>query len=184
MIPYVRRVKYAFRTFFSILDHGRVPADVGTALTQSPSAPAAGAPPMAPAASATPAVTPAPADRAVQLLALLQRDGRLLDFVMEDLSTYGDAQIGAAARDVHSGCRTVLTKYFSIAPVIQDDEGQAVTLDRDVDPARVKVIGNTTGRPPFTGLLRHRGWEATRVDLPPAPAAGRSVLAPAEVEVQ
>ena len=181
MIPYVRRVKYAFRTFFSILDHGRVPADVATALTATSAASPAAAAPTVPAAAATPA---APADRAVQLLALLQRDGRLLDFVMEDLSAYADAQVGAAARDVHGGCRTVLTKYFSIAPVMSDAEGHTVTLERGVDPARVKVIGNTTGQPPVTGILRHGGWEATRVDLPPAPTSGRSVLAPAEVEVQ
>lgn len=184
MIPYVRRVKYAFRTFFSILDHGRVPADVATALTHTQADPPAAGTPTVPAAAATPAAPAASADRAVQLLALLQRDGRLLDFVMEDLSAYADAQVGAAARDVHGGCRTVLTKYFSIAPVMTDAEGHTVTLERGVDPARVKITGNTTGQPPFTGILRHGGWEATRVDLPPAPSSGRSVLAPAEVEVQ
>src|SRR5207253_6846543 len=36
---------------------------------------------------------------AVQLLAILQREGRLLDFLQEDVDGYADAQIGAAVRD-------------------------------------------------------------------------------------
>src|SRR3954463_13982555 len=103
MIPYFRRVKYAFRSFFSILDHSRVPEDVMAAL--APGSTAAAPPPPAP--------TPAPAvqtpDRSTQLLGLLQRDARLLDFLMEDLASYGDAQVGAPARDAHAACRTVLT---------------------------------------------------------------------------
>ena len=177
MVPYFRRVKYAFRSFFSILDHSRVPEDVVAAL----------APAAAPQAreAATPAPRPAEtADRAIGLLALLQRDGRLLDFLMEDIGGYADAQVGAAARDVHAGCRTVLTRYLSITPVMEEEEGEAVTVERGADPARIKIVGNVAGQPPYRGLLRHRGWEATRVELPPVPSAGRSILAPAEVEVQ
>lgn len=172
MIPYFRRVKYAFRSFFSILDYSRVPDDVVAALVEVPAAPAPAVP------------LPEPIDRATQLLALLQRDGRLVDFLMEDLSTYADAQVGAAVRDVHAGCRTVLARYLSIAPVLDDEEGEAVTVDRGVDPARIKIVGNVAGQPPYRGILRHRGWEATRVELPPVAAGGRFVLAPAEVEVQ
>jgi hypothetical protein len=172
MIPYFRRVKYAFRSFFSILDYSRVPDDVVAALVEVPAAPAPSVP------------LPEPIDRATQLLALLQRDGRLVDFLMEDLSTYADAQVGVAVRDVHAGCRTVLARYLSIAPVLDDEEGEPVTVDRGVDPARIKIVGNVAGQPPYRGILRHRGWEATRVELPPVPASGRFVLAPAEVEVQ
>jgi hypothetical protein len=172
MTPYLRRVKYAFRSFFSILDHSRVPDDVLNALAPAPPPPPAPVPRIE---------SP---DRSTQLLGLLQRDARLLDFVMEDLAGYGDAQVGAAARDVHAGCRAVLTRYLSLAPVMDQEEGSAVIVDRTADPARVKVVGNVAAPPPYRGILRHRGWEATRVELPPVPPAGGSVLAPAEVEVQ
>lgn len=179
MIPYFRRVKYAFRSFFSILDHSRVPEDVVAALDKGAAvaAPATVAPPSVP-------VLPEPDARATQLLALLQRDARLLDFLLEDLGTYGDAQVGAAVRDVHAGCRGVLTRYLSIAPVVAEDEGEAVTVDRGADPARIKVVGNVAVGPPYRGVVRHRGWEVTHMNLPPVPSSGRSILAPAEIEVR
>jgi len=174
MIPYFRRAKYAFRTFFSILDHSRVPDDVVEALVSAPRSEQE--PPRA--------IEPDHTNGATQILALLQRDGRLLDFLMEDLAAYPDAQVGAAARDVHAGARKALERYVSITPVMEEAEGDAVTIGRDADPARIKIVGNSSGHPPYRGILRHRGWEATRIDLPPLPTAGRSVLAPAEVEVQ
>ena len=177
MVPYFRRLKFAFRTFFSILDHSRVPDDVVAALSGAKED-----------ATMTSAAPPVPAsqpdsDRALQMLALLQRDGRLIDFLMEDVSAYSDAQIGAAVRDVHAGCRTVIERYVSLRPVIDEEEGRPVTIDRGADPATVKVVGNVPGSPPFRGVLRHRGWDAARVDLPPLAPAGRSIVAPAEVEV-
>ena len=117
------------------------------------------------------------------MLAILQRDGRLVDFLMEDLAAYSNAQIGAAVRDVHAGCRQALDKYATLAPVLDAAEGSTVTVDAGTDAARVKVVGNVAGAPPFRGVLRHRGWEATRLELPPLPATGRTILAPAEVEV-
>ncbi len=174
MLPYRRRLAYAFRTFFSILDHSRVPEDVGAALGAQAST--AAAPVSAPAAPAH------QEDRALQLLGLLQRDGRLLDFLMENIAAYGDAQIGAAARDVHAGCRSVLTKYLSIVPVLAEGEGDTLEVDRTTDPSRLKVVGNLVGQPPHRGIVRHRGWEASRVELPPPPP-GHAVLAPAEIEV-
>ena len=173
MIPYGRRLKFAFRSFFSILDHSRLPEDVVSELVTVPERPKpAHAPPL-----------PDAADRAAQMLALLQRDGRLLDFLMEDLAAYQDAQIGAAARDVHAGCVQALSRYVTLTPVLDEEEGQAVTVDGHADPARIKVVGNAAGQPPYRGVLRHRGWEATRIELPPLPATGRTILAPAEVEV-
>jgi hypothetical protein len=173
MIPYGRRLKFAFRTFFSILDHSRIPDDVASALGMStPEREEAPAP-----------VVPESTDRALQMLAILQRDGRLVDFLMEDLGAYQDAQIGAAARDVHAGCRKALTRYVALESVLDDEEGQTVTVDRAADPSSVKVVGSVAGAPPYRGVLRHRGWRATRVDLPPLAAAGRTILAPAEVEV-
>ena len=171
MIPYGRRLKYAFRTFFSILDYSRIPDDVVDAMVKKES--------QAP----EPVPPPESSDRALQVLALLQRDGRLIDFLMEDLTSYPDAQIGAAVRDVHAGCRESINRYLSLEPVIDDEEGRPVTVDRGMDPARVKVVGNVAGTPPFNGVLRHRGWDATRIDLPPLASSGRNIIAPAEVEV-
>ena len=175
MVPYWRRVKYAFRTFFSILDYSRIPPDVSADLVQAPAQAPAAPPPTPP---------PDPGDRAIQVLAILQRDGRLVDFLMEDLAGYDDAQVGAAVRDVQAACRQSIEKYLTLEPVMAEAEGQRVAVDRHADASRVKVLGNITGQPPYRGPLRHRGWDATRIDLPPLPAAGRSVLAPAEVEIE
>jgi uncharacterized protein DUF2760 len=176
MIPYFRRVKYAFRSFFSILDHSRIPEDVVKALV-----PVGLEAPRGTVAS-TPA-GPSVADRGTQLLALLQRDGRLLDFLMEDLASYSDAQVGAAVRDVHAGCRGVLTRYLSISPVVDEEEGQTLTVGSGADPARIKLVGNVAGTPPYTGIVRHRGWQTTRIEWPGGPSGSGPVLAPAEVEV-
>ena len=123
------------------------------------------------------------ADRAIQLLALLQRDGRLVDFLMEDVAEYSDAQIGSAVRDVHAGCRRALDRYVTLEPILEGREGEATTIAQ-VNPAAVRLVGNVTGQPPFRGTLLHRGWRTTRVDLPPLGAdSTRSVVAQAEVEV-
>jgi hypothetical protein len=177
MVSYGRRLKFAFRTFFSILDHSRIPPDVVEALVRPPEQP------EPPRAAAPPPAAADSNDRALQMLAILQRDGRLIDFLMEDLGTYSDAQIGAAVRDVHAGCRSALTRYLTLGPVIDDQEGQPVTVSAGTDPSTVKVVGNVAGAPPFRGVLRHRGWDASRAALPPLPSSGRSILAPAEVEV-
>ena len=174
MISHGRRWKYAFRVFFSLIFHGRIADDILDAFR----------PVRAPAAAPPPAVPVDRGDRAIQLLAILQRDGRLVDFLMEDLTGYADAQVGAAVRDVHAGCRASLTRYLTLEPVLHDGEGTAVTIDGGADPARVKAVGNITGTAPLRGVLRHRGWEATRVELPPLPAGVRTVVAPAELEVQ
>lgn len=175
MLSHGKRWKYAFRAFFSLIFHGRIAGDILADFALPAAAPPAPAP-----------AVPAPvesSDRAAQLLAILQRDGRLVDFLMEDLTPYQDAQVGAAVRDVHRGCREALDKYASLAPVLDLEEGSTVNVDRDNEPARIKVVGNVAGAPPYRGILRHRGWEVARLALPPLPATGRTVVAPAEVEV-
>jgi hypothetical protein len=123
-------------------------------------------------------------DRAVQLLALLQRDGRLVDFLLEDLTPYNDAQISAAVRDVHANCRRAIDRYLPLEPILADAEGQTTALGAPVDPSAVKLIGNVRTQPNYRGTVRHRGWRVGRVALPPlAPADARFVVAPAEVEV-
>jgi uncharacterized protein DUF2760 len=166
------RLKLAFAAFFTILFQGRLP----TALQ--------GTRPPEPAAAASPPPVSDQSDRAIQMLALLQRDGRLIDFLMEDLAAYSDAQIGAAVRDVHAGCRGVLTRYVMLEPIFSGKEGEQTSVSQDLDPAAVRLVGNVTGRPPFPGTLLHRGWRATRMELPALGAsAGRRIVAQAEVEV-
>jgi hypothetical protein len=145
----------------------------------------------APAPAAAPAPAPAPAvlkeagpDAALQLLALMQREARLVDFVGEDLTGYTDAQIGAAARLVHAGCGKVLREHFSIVPVRDEPEGSRVTLQPGFDAASIRVTGSVVGQPPFAGSLNHRGWRVTEVRLPKlAERHDTRVLAPAEVEL-
>jgi hypothetical protein len=117
------------------------------------------------------------------MLALLQRDGRLIDFLIEDISPYPDAQLGAAVRSVHQSCKSVLDRYFTMSAVIPSEEDQPVTVQAGSDPASIKLIGNVAGRPPLRGVLRHRGWIVSAAKLPSLPAEGRKVIAPAEVEV-
>jgi hypothetical protein len=115
---------------------------------------------------------------------VLQREGRLVDFLEEDLSGFPDASIGAAARTVHAGCKRALEEYFRLEPVLKDAEGAQVTVPRGFDAAAIRLTGNVVGEPPFKGSLRHHGWRAREVKLPP-PRDGvdAALLAPAEVEL-
>jgi Domain of unknown function (DUF2760) len=164
------RVKLAFAAFFTILFKGRLPVALQTA--ERASTPAA------------PTVISDAPDRAIQMLALLQRDGRLIDFLMEDLGTYSDAQIGTAVRDVHAGCRRALEHYVSLESILDGREGEQTIVAQELDGAAIRLVGNVTGRPPFRGTLLHRGWRTSRIDLPPlGPDPSRRIVAQAEVEV-
>jgi len=179
MIGFGRRISYAFKSFFAILSGGEIPREVVRELIQPEAAEAA-----APAVARPEPPPVETADRAVQMLAILQRDGRLIDFLTEDIAGYSDAQVGAAVRDLHQSCQQTLLRYVRLEPIIASEEGQPVTVQEAIDPAAIKLIGNVTGKPPLRGLLRHRGWRASAVNLPPlADGAGRTVVAPAEVEI-
>src|SRR5262249_15875410 len=125
------------------------------------------------------------ADRAAQVFALLQREGRFVDFVREDLAAYSDAQIGAAARDVHPGCRRALDRSVTLEWIVRGGEGEPITVGKDqpIDPAALHLVGNVVGQPPFRGTLLHPGWRIARVTLPPLAATGRNIVAPAEIEI-
>ena len=180
------RVAIAFRCFVSILFHDDIPNDIAQMrvrpsgqVTQTPAA-------QVPAAGPKEMERPVPEafDRAVQMLALLQRDGRLIDFLAENISPYPDAQLGAAARTIHESCRKVLEQYVKLEPILNSDEDQPVTVQSSFDPAAIKLLGNVTGQPPIRGVLRHKGWQVKDVNLPPLPqGSGRMVIAPAEVEI-
>ena len=172
----LQRIPLAFGAFFSILSDPAVAARVDRLhRDDAPAAPAAPAP--APLRQATP-------DAALQLLALLQRDARLIDFTQEDLTGHADADIGAAARIVHEGCRKVLREHFTITPVRSEAEGSRISLDAGFDASAIRLTGNVVGSAPFKGSISHRGWRATEVRLPQL-AGGHdvSVLAQAEVEL-
>ncbi len=122
---------------------------------------------------------------AVTLLATLQREARLLDFVMEPLDDYGDAQVGAAARDVHRDLGTVVKRIFAPEPLSKAEEGSGVRVPSGFDPARFRLTGEVAGDPPFEGTLRHHGWKAQQCEMPAWTGGADSalVVAPSEVEV-
>ncbi len=123
-------------------------------------------------------------DAALQLLGLLQQEARFVDFVQENIASHSDADIGAAVRVVHDGCRKVLKQYFELEPVRAENEGSRLTLPKGFDAAAVRVSGNIVGEPPFTGSLIHKGWRASKIHLPKlAEGHDASILAPAEVEL-
>ena len=81
----------------------------------------------------------------MQMLALLQRDGRLIDFLAENISPYPDAQLGAAVRTIHETCRQVLDQYVKLEPILNSEEDQPVTVQAGFDAAAIKLIGNVAG---------------------------------------
>ncbi len=171
------RLALAFKVLFDGAFAGRMnQAALGT--LPAPALPAAEKKP-APAEDAR-AHLPA----ALSVLAMLQREGRFVDFLEEDITSFPDADVGAAARVVHEGCRKVLRQYLKATPVMTQSEGDKVTVAAGFDASRIRLTGNVVGRAPFTGTLKHRGWEAKDVTLP-APPKGMdtNVLAPAEVEL-
>jgi len=137
-----------------------------------------------PAAAAPVLLKEASPDAALQLLGLLQKEARLIDFTQENLSTYSDADIGGAARVVHEGCAKVLREHFTISPVRPENEGSRITLPEGFDASAIRLTGNVVGQAPFKGSLSHRGWRATQTHLPKLTASHDvTVLAQAEVEL-
>jgi hypothetical protein len=179
------RLLLAIRCFFLILFYKRLPEDAAALLPATEKPPTALPPPEAEIV-AKPAVDGKAEVRrgAVQLLALLQREGRLLDFLQEDIDGYADDQIGAAVRDIHRGCKKVLAEHAPLEPVLPGAENASVRVDPGFDPSRIRLTGNVVGEPPFTGTLRHHGWRTAKVVLPELTAStDPSVVAPAEVEL-
>ncbi len=172
------RISAAFRSFFSLLFKGVLPEDIALAFGFVKPLPIA--PPAEP-------VKVSVSDGALQILSILQRDSRLIDFLMEDISGFADDQVGAAVRSLHSDCKATLARHITLAPVLDGVEGTYQKLDgsKSPDPNRFKLIGNVpaNGKVPG-GMLRHRGWKAVSVDLPALGKQDITVLAPAELEVE
>jgi Domain of unknown function (DUF2760) len=152
--------------------------------------------PTEPAQIATPAITPTPiqppAPLAIQAEAevvaffgLLQEKGRLVDFLMEDITSYEDSEVGAAARVIHQGCRQVLQEYFRIGAISDAAEGTQVSVPAGYSADEYRLVGKLTGEPPFTGTLVHKGWKTEFVKLPRIVNTERlPAIAPAEVELK
>ncbi len=174
------RISFAFRSFFAILFGDGLPADIAGAfgyVRPSEVKPAAPPKPVAPEVKTS--------DGALQMLAILQRDARLIDFLMEDISGYADDQVGAAVRSLHEQSRAALGRYVTLKPVIDGVEHTVTKVDSR-DPNSVKLLGNVPADGKVTqGILRHKGWKVERVELPKiAGSQSVQVLAPAEVEIE
>jgi hypothetical protein len=192
----------AFLYFFRMLFGRKLPADAVRFLPEGAEAPKA-LPSGEPAAKKVEAKKPEPEtkpepkpekkapplaqhhrDGALALLALLQREGRFVDFVRDSVDGASDGDIGAAAREVHRGCRKVLDQHLSFEPVMPGNEEEKVSVPKGFDPAEVRLIGEAKGEPPFRGTLRHHGWRVVDAKLPVlAEGIDRTVIAPAEVEL-
>ncbi|MCB1954073.1 MAG: DUF2760 domain-containing protein [Rhodocyclaceae bacterium] len=169
------RLSLALRSLFTITFQPEFAQQVMTLRQGQPAVPPATAP--APLRETAP-------EAALQLLGLLQREARFIDFIEEDIRQASDADIGAAARVVHGGCRKVLHDYFTVVPVRSEIEGQRITLPEGFDAATVRVTGNVVGSAPFTGTLCHRGWRVDETRLPRLVGEhDPAILAQAEVEL-
>ncbi|MEZ4259305.1 MAG: DUF2760 domain-containing protein [Polyangiaceae bacterium] len=185
-IPFFSRIWLSWLVAFRVLFDGALAARVVGAIEGREPA----ALPQAPASEPPPKRAPepeAPKERdttaALQLLALMQREGRLIDFLEEDVASFSDADIGAAARVVHEGCRKALREHCTLAPVRAEDEGAVITIE-EAKPAQIKLTGNVEGKGPYKGTLKHKGWRCEELRLPVAVAGHDAhVLAQAELEL-
>jgi hypothetical protein len=181
-LPFLTRLWFAWVCYFRVLFDGLFAARV-----QAIGAGEAEGKPALPEKKAEPKVEAPKApstDAALQLLALLQREGRFVDFLEEDVASFADADIGAAARVVHQGCRKALREHVKLEAVRAEEEGTKVTLEEGFEAAEVKLTGNVAGKGPYTGTLRHRGWRAKSVTMPTAVEGHDArIIAQAEVEL-
>jgi Domain of unknown function (DUF2760) len=156
------------------------------AKSSSPAQPVQATPAPVPAPIQPPAPTAQQAEaEIVTFFGLLQEKGRLVDFLMEDITPYEDAEVGAAARVIHQGCRQVLQEYFNISPISEAAEGAQITVPAGYSADQFRLVGKLTGEPPFTGTLLHKGWKTEFVKLPRIVNTDRlPSIAPAEVELK
>jgi hypothetical protein len=185
-MPFFSRLFYAWVVYFRVLFDGEYAALLksgGPKALPEPAPEKKEEPKPEPKKKEEPPKPPS-TEAALQLLALFQREGRFVDFLEEDVASFPDADIGAAARVVHAGCRKALRDHVKLEPVRTEEEGAKVTLPESFNPAEVKLTGNVQGKGPYSGTLRHKGWRAAEITLPTAVSGHDArVLAQAEVEL-
>jgi hypothetical protein len=125
-----------------------------------------------------------PSGAPLRMLALLQAESRLVDFLLEDIQGASDEQIGQAVREIHKKARAALKQHAVIEAVLPGAEGETTTVPKGFDPSAIRVVGNVTGAPPFSGAINHPGWRVTQLKLvTPPEGADEFVLQPAEVQI-
>jgi hypothetical protein len=165
----VQRLWVALRCFWLVLTD-RSSAEKVTALLKPAELPA------------TPPPEPLPTG-AIELLALFQREGRLVDFLRENIEGYTDEQVGAAVRDIHRGCRQALDECVQLKAILDREEESRVEVPPGFDPSEIRLTGNVHGDPPFHGTLKHHGWLVQKIKFTESVVGNARVVAPAEVEV-
>jgi len=171
------RISLAFKSFFAILFGDGLPEEIAKAFGYSKEA-------SIPKPAPKPVVEVRTTDGAIQILSLLQRDSRLIDFLMEDIAAYSDDQIGAAVRNLHEQSHATLLKYVTLSPVIDGVEGTSTRVPSK-DPASIKLLGNVPADgKASTGILRHKGWRVEKIELPKLVPSQATILAPAEIEIE
>jgi len=175
----------AIRAFFTVLFSGEKAQRVSAALLPPPEVEPSAPAPARPAPKPAPKPVAPARSEALDLLAALQREARFVDFIQEPLAAYSDAQVGAAARQVHRDCSAVLDRLFALRAVLDQEEGSPVEVPAGFDAGRFRVTGNVTGQAPYQGRLVHHGWLATQCHLPAWSGSAESarIVAPAEVEL-
>lgn len=168
---FFERLKLAFKVLFDGALAGVVKKQIG--------------PPESVAAPAKPTLPPERVHASgLGLLAALQREGRMVDFLQQEVASFSDEEVGAAARVVHAGCRKVMLQYLTLEPATKESEGAMLHLPAGFDAQRFRLTGNVTGQPPYRGTLKHHGWLATEIRWPAySEALDPKVIAPAEVEL-
>lgn len=127
---------------------------------------------------------PKPSPEPLLLLTLMQREGRLIDFLLENVDGADNETLGAGVRTIHQACQKVLKEHLDLEPVIKGEEKSIVTVPAGFDPSAIRLTGNVTGSPPFKGSLEHHGWRVTKIKVnKPAEGQDAFVVQPAEVEL-
>ncbi|MGM9998431.1 MAG: DUF2760 domain-containing protein [Candidatus Bruticola sp.] len=166
------RIITAFKAFFKALFNGAFAEKLSLLLEDKADQPVSSA--------STPSLYPG----AVGILALLQREGRLIDFLQEDLENVPEEQIGAVVKStVYKGCRKALKEYLTLEPVRSEEEGSDITIEEGFDPSSIRLVGKVEGNPPFKGILRHQGWRLAQANLPQSTDDDSDIICPAEVEL-
>ncbi len=167
------RIVTAFKAFFKALFNKEFAQKLALLLTDKQETPEI--------PSGVPSLYPG----AVGVLALFQREGRLIDFLQEDLENVPDAQIGAVVKStVYKGCRKAIQEYLELEPISTEEEGSEITIESGFDPGAVRLVGKVEGDPPFKGILRHKGWRLQKANLPQnVQNEDSDVICPAEVEL-